>query len=224
MFVGRQGVGSRASTDDYNRAYGLDLGWQATSNGALYALSWRRTDSPGEQGRLRLRRRHLVYATRTTCGPGAPATRRSATDSIPRSASCGGGATGSVEGQLQPPLPAEAVAVLDPAFRAARELHRLPGSPEPPRELTRPLALLRHPDAVRRTLRVPHRSPARTVHGSPSRSIRTSRDVASSCRRASTGGCGGSFEGNTNLSAPIQRVAVPSRRQLLRRRLPRVAT
>jgi hypothetical protein len=49
MFVGRQGVGSRAADDDYNRAYGLDLGWQATTNGRVTAFV-ARTDSPQERG------------------------------------------------------------------------------------------------------------------------------------------------------------------------------
>jgi hypothetical protein len=49
MFVNRQGVGSRASSDDYNRAYGLDLGWQATTNGRLSAFL-ARTDSPATKG------------------------------------------------------------------------------------------------------------------------------------------------------------------------------
>ena len=49
MFVGRQGVGSRAPADDYNRAYGLDLGWQATTNGR-YTAFLARTDSPALKG------------------------------------------------------------------------------------------------------------------------------------------------------------------------------
>ncbi len=49
MFVGRHGVGSRASAGDYNRAYGLDLGWQATTNGRVSAFL-ARTDSPRERG------------------------------------------------------------------------------------------------------------------------------------------------------------------------------
>jgi hypothetical protein len=49
MFVGRQGVGSRAADDDYNRAYGLDLGWQATTNGRVSAFL-ARTDSPRSKG------------------------------------------------------------------------------------------------------------------------------------------------------------------------------
>jgi len=49
MFVGRQGVGSAAASDDYNRAYGIDLGWQATTNGRLSAYL-ARTDSPGSRG------------------------------------------------------------------------------------------------------------------------------------------------------------------------------
>ena len=49
MFVGRQGVGSRALADDYNRAYGLDLAWQATTNGR-YTAFLARTDSPALKG------------------------------------------------------------------------------------------------------------------------------------------------------------------------------
>ncbi|HEY5618073.1 MAG TPA: DUF5916 domain-containing protein [Vicinamibacterales bacterium] len=49
MFVGRQGVGSRAPADDYNRAYGLDLGWQATTNGRVSAFL-ARTESPRSKG------------------------------------------------------------------------------------------------------------------------------------------------------------------------------
>ena len=49
MFVGRQGVGDGASSDDFNRAYGLDAGWQATTNGRLSAFL-ARTDSPASNG------------------------------------------------------------------------------------------------------------------------------------------------------------------------------
>ena len=49
MFVGRYDVGSRAAPDDYNRAYGVDLGWQATTNGRVSAFL-ARTDSPESQG------------------------------------------------------------------------------------------------------------------------------------------------------------------------------
>jgi hypothetical protein len=49
MFVGRQGVGGRAPVDDYNRAYGLDLAWQATTNGR-YTAFLARTDSPARTG------------------------------------------------------------------------------------------------------------------------------------------------------------------------------
>lgn len=49
MFVGRQGVGDQASSDDFNRAYGLDVGWQATTNGRLSAFL-ARTDSPTSKG------------------------------------------------------------------------------------------------------------------------------------------------------------------------------
>ena len=50
MFVGRQGLGDHAAPEDYNRAYGLDLGWQATANGRLFAFI-ARTDSPPDRGR-----------------------------------------------------------------------------------------------------------------------------------------------------------------------------
>jgi hypothetical protein len=49
MFVGRQGVGSRASADDHNRTYGLDLVWQATTNGR-YTAFFARTDSMASRG------------------------------------------------------------------------------------------------------------------------------------------------------------------------------
>jgi uncharacterized protein DUF5916/cellulose/xylan binding protein with CBM9 domain len=49
MFVNRQGVGNLASADDFNRAYGLDLAWQATTNGKLFAFL-ARTDSPQTKG------------------------------------------------------------------------------------------------------------------------------------------------------------------------------
>jgi hypothetical protein len=49
MFVGRLGVGRHAAAGDYNRAYGVDLGWQATTNGRLFAFI-ARTDSPRSRG------------------------------------------------------------------------------------------------------------------------------------------------------------------------------
>ena len=49
MYVGRQGVGTRAADNDFNRAYGFDLGWQATRNGRVFAFL-ARTDSPESKG------------------------------------------------------------------------------------------------------------------------------------------------------------------------------
>ena len=49
MFVGRRGTGERAAAGDYNRAYGVDLGWQATANGRVFAFL-ARTDSPARNG------------------------------------------------------------------------------------------------------------------------------------------------------------------------------
>jgi len=49
MYVNRQGVGSLAPSHDYNRAYGLDVAWQATTNGKLLAFI-ARTDSPQVKG------------------------------------------------------------------------------------------------------------------------------------------------------------------------------
>jgi hypothetical protein len=37
IFVNRQGVGGLAAADDFNRAYAVDAGWQATANGRLFA-------------------------------------------------------------------------------------------------------------------------------------------------------------------------------------------
>ena len=49
MFVNRSGVGDLAATEDFNRAYGLDVAWQATTNGKLFAFI-ARTDSPASKG------------------------------------------------------------------------------------------------------------------------------------------------------------------------------
>ena len=49
VVVNRQGVGSSAPSDDFNRAYGLDLAWQASSNGKLFGFL-ARTDSPARKG------------------------------------------------------------------------------------------------------------------------------------------------------------------------------
>jgi hypothetical protein len=49
IFVNRQGAGDLAPDDDYNRAYGVDVAWQATTNGKLFAFL-ARTDSPEEKG------------------------------------------------------------------------------------------------------------------------------------------------------------------------------
>ena len=49
MFVARQGVGEHAAPEDHNRAYGLDLGWQTTTNGRLFAFI-ARTESPANKG------------------------------------------------------------------------------------------------------------------------------------------------------------------------------
>jgi hypothetical protein len=49
MFVSRHGVGQYAAEEDYNRAYGVDLGWQATPNGRLFAFL-ARTVSPESRG------------------------------------------------------------------------------------------------------------------------------------------------------------------------------
>ena len=49
MLVNRQGVGDLAPADDFNRAYAVDLAWQATTNGKLFAFL-ARTDSPTAKG------------------------------------------------------------------------------------------------------------------------------------------------------------------------------
>jgi hypothetical protein len=49
LFVGRQGVGSRTQAADYNRTYGLDVAWQATTNGR-YTAFLGRTDSMASRG------------------------------------------------------------------------------------------------------------------------------------------------------------------------------
>jgi hypothetical protein len=47
--VNRQASGKYAAANDYNRAYGADVAWQATSNGKLFAFL-ARTDSPAAKG------------------------------------------------------------------------------------------------------------------------------------------------------------------------------
>jgi hypothetical protein len=49
IVVNRQGTGSLASADDFNRAYGLDAAWQTSTNGRLFAF-FARTDSPTSKG------------------------------------------------------------------------------------------------------------------------------------------------------------------------------
>ncbi len=49
IVVNRQGTGSLASADDFNRAYGLDAAWQTSTNGRLFAF-FARTDSPVSKG------------------------------------------------------------------------------------------------------------------------------------------------------------------------------
>jgi hypothetical protein len=49
MVVNRQASGRYASANDYNRGYGLDMAWQASTNGKLFAFV-SRTDSPREKG------------------------------------------------------------------------------------------------------------------------------------------------------------------------------
>ena len=49
IFVNRQGVGSLAPADDFNRAYAVDAAWQASPNGRLFAFL-ARTDSPAGKG------------------------------------------------------------------------------------------------------------------------------------------------------------------------------
>jgi hypothetical protein len=49
IFVNRQGTGSLAPGNDYNRAYGLDTAWQVTQNGKLFAFL-ARTDTPTARG------------------------------------------------------------------------------------------------------------------------------------------------------------------------------
>ena len=118
MFVNRQGVGRLAEVDDYNRAYGLDLAWQATTNGKLFAFM-ACTDSPRSKGGSDYAGR-MYYAYPTSCGAAGSATRRSATASTRKSALQRRGYR-HVEGQLQPELSAEAVAV-DPPHPAALQL------------------------------------------------------------------------------------------------------
>jgi hypothetical protein len=49
MMVNRQASGRYALANDYNRAYGVDMAWQTTTNGKLFAFL-ARTESPAAKG------------------------------------------------------------------------------------------------------------------------------------------------------------------------------
>ena len=182
----RQGDGARAAADDYNRAYGFDLGWQATTNGRLFAFL-ARTDSPDGERRIRLCRARRSTPTSTRRGRRAAATRRSASAFNPEVGFLRRRGLPAGRGPLQPELSAEAVAV-DSPHPAARELQRVHEPAERAREFVRALALLRHPDAHGRALRLSVRdaagSPAAAVHRLSGRHGTPRRDS----RRASTRG------------------------------------
>jgi hypothetical protein len=86
IVVNRQGTGSLASADDFNRAYGLDAAWQTSTNGRLFAF-FARTDSPTSKG---ARTMPAVPITTTPALSGAlrRAIHRWATGSTPRLVSC----------------------------------------------------------------------------------------------------------------------------------------
>ena len=200
MFVGRQGVGEpragrrlQPGLRPRSRLAGDDERARVRVSGAdRFARSKGGSDYAGRAAYtyanpLWSARRRLHAGRRTVQSRGrVPATAR-----LPLA-----------RGPLQPQLSAEAVAV-DPPHSAARQLHRLHRSPERARKLAGPLALLRHPDAIGRPLRVLSSTPDRIGRDGRSPSIRTSRGGASSFPPGEYAWTRGVFEGHTNLSAPI---------------------
>ena len=169
MFVGRQGVGSHAPAGDYNRAYGLDVAWQATTNGR-YTAFLARTDSLASRGGTDYAGgTSYTYANDLWTGGARIHAGRRAVQSRGRILAAAG--LSQRRGEHESPLPAEALVSWIRRIAAARELHRLPGSAEPLGELTRTLAFLRHPDAVGRTLRLRH-------HHRPGPSSRAVHDLS----------------------------------------------
>ena len=152
MFVGRQGVGARAADNDFNRAYGVDLGWQATRNGRVFAFL-ARTDSPASKG-------------------GSDYAGRASYTYVHPSWTAGGGYA-----QVGDAFNPEVGFLRRRAFRSAEGRFNLSYQPkrwpwirriqphtnftrvhqpaERARKLVGPLALLRHPDAHRRAIRLP---------------------------------------------------------------------
>ena len=61
IFVNRQGVGSAAGSDDYNRAYGIDTALQTSQNGKLFAFL-AGTTSPGSTGTDKAGRLFYTYS------------------------------------------------------------------------------------------------------------------------------------------------------------------
>ncbi len=142
MMVNRQGVGDLAPADDFNRSYGLDLAWQATTNGKLFAFM-ARTDSPAAKGGADYAgRAYYFYANPVFSGglgysqvgdPVQPRGRLPAAPGVP-------------EGRrpLRHFLPAKEVA-LDPPSPVHSRHQRVRRSRQQARELERPLPRVRDP-------------------------------------------------------------------------------
>ena len=216
MFVGRQGVGEYAAQEDYNRAYGLDVGWQATTNGRLFAFV-ARTESPSARG-------------------GSDYAGRAAYTYVHPSWTASGGYT-QVGERFNPEvgfLRRRGFRQLEGRYNLSYQPSRWPrirriqphanfsvftNFQNEPRELIGTLALLRHPDEYWCPLRLSVRNAARSsapgIRGLPGCHWPPCRDSSRSvCVDAR------SLRRTHELERPCVGLAVPPRRQLLQRRLP----
>jgi hypothetical protein len=203
MFVGRAATGARAGIEDERALFRL--------SGALRLA--------GGQGRVRLCRPRVLhlYASvvdgeRRLFSGRRRLQSRSRLSAAPR--------VSPGRSAVQPQLPAEAVA-LDSSHPAARQHQRVHQLAERARKLSRPLALLRHPDAYWRAVRISNRDPAGSpvtaVHGLPGCHRPSRHDSCWPVRMDSR-----RVRGPHQLECSNLGVAAASHRQLLRRRLPRV--
>ena len=150
-------------TDDYNRAYGLDLAWQTTTNGKLFAFI-SRTDSPAIKGGSDYAGRAYYQYANPFWNGGAGYAQvgdhfNPEVGFLPRRA------YRMLDTRNQSDVPTEAVAV-DSSLLAAHQLLGVHGSQQQSRDLTRALPLLRDPGTARRALRVRHRDAAGSTEGS----------------------------------------------------------
>ena len=209
--------GDRAAADDYNRAYGLDLGVAGDDERQLFAFL-ARTDSPESKGGSDYAgRAFYTYANPLWTGSAA-ATRRSATSSTPRSAFCRGGRTGSSRAATTSPT-SRSGGRGSAAFSrtsTSRCITDLENKLESSRGTgTSSRSSHRHGGRFGYLFETQQDRPRRAVYGVSGRD----RPAGGHSCRANTRWTTGVFEGNTDPSAPISASLRPPDRDLLRWRL-----